>query len=88
MGAGLRIRSKDGGLALIESSIFEEEGFIAAFTTRMGGWSPRPFDGLNMGFGVPDDPANVRMNRPRPLRPWAWTLRPPPPCGKCTGTGS
>lgn len=68
MGAGLRIRSKDGGLALIESSIFEEEGFIAAFTTRMGGWSPRPFDGLNMGFGVPDDPANVRMNRTAALK--------------------
>ena len=45
------------------SRIFAEEGFIAAFTTRKGGWSPPPFDGLNMGFGVPDDPSNVMKNR-------------------------
>lgn len=68
MGPGLRIRSGDGGLTLIESASFEEEGFIAAFTTRKGGWSPRPFDGLNMGFGVPDDPWNVRLNRIAALR--------------------
>lgn len=51
------------GSSLLVSEMFAKEGFVAAFTTRRGGWSPRPYNGLNMGFGVPDDPVNVRRNR-------------------------
>lgn len=31
--------------------------------TRKGGFSSKPFDGLNVSFGVGDDPENVRNNR-------------------------
>lgn len=31
--------------------------------TRKGGISPKPFDTLNIGFGVGDDPENVNLNR-------------------------
>lgn len=52
-----------GGMEILRSAQFDLEGFIAAFTTRKGGWSPPPFDGANMGYGVPDDPQNVARNR-------------------------
>lgn len=58
----VRIRGR-GGMEILRSAQFEREGFIAAFTTRKGGWSPPPFDGANMGYGVPDDPVNVTANR-------------------------
>ncbi len=63
MAEGFRARAGKDGLLLLEPTILAEEGFIAAFTTRKGGWSPPPYDGLNMGFGVPDSPENVRANR-------------------------
>ncbi len=63
MGGDFKLCKGREGLVLLKSGIFAEEGFIAAFTTRKGGWSPPPFDGLNMGFGVPDDPSNVIKNR-------------------------
>ena len=50
-------------MEILRSAQFDREGFIAAFTTRKGGWSPPPFDGANMGYGVPDDPVNVARNR-------------------------
>lgn len=34
-------------------------------STRVGGVSPAPYDSLNMGFTVPDDPAAVWENRRR-----------------------
>ncbi len=37
----------------------------AISTTRAGGVSPQPFDSLNLGFHVGDDPANVQQNRRR-----------------------
>ncbi len=58
----IRIHGR-GGMEILRSAKFDQEGFIAAFTTRKGGWSPPPFDGANMGYGVPDDPANVAANR-------------------------
>ncbi len=58
----IRIRGR-GGMEILRSAQFDREGFIAAFTTRKGGWSPPPFDGANMGYGVPDDPVNVARNR-------------------------
>lgn len=47
----------------ISSQMFAEKGFIAAFTLRKGGWSPSPYDSLNMGFAVGDDAENVIRNR-------------------------
>ena len=38
-------------------------GAIAAFTSRHGGVSAPPFDSLNLGGGVGDDPAAVARNR-------------------------
>ena len=58
----IRIKGR-GGMEILRSAQFDREGFIAAFTTRKGGWSPPPFDGANMGYGVPDEPANVAANR-------------------------
>jgi len=44
-------------------------GFPArhAFTTRQGGVSSGPYDSLNLGASVGDDPANVEENRRRVL---------------------
>lgn len=36
---------------------------LAGFTTREGGNSTMPFDSMNMGFHVNDDPDKVRQNR-------------------------
>lgn len=38
-------------------------GVRAVFTTRVGGRSAPPWDGLNLGSGVGDDPEAVRENR-------------------------
>lgn len=38
---------------------------IHAFSTRVGGISPAPFDSLNLAFHVGDDPGNVLTNRRR-----------------------
>lgn len=46
---------------------FEEwlqlEGFCHGFFTRRGGCSPKPFDSLNVSFGVADQNACVAQNR-------------------------
>lgn len=39
------------------------DGVAAAFTTRVGGGSEPPFDGLNLSFVVGDDDERVRANR-------------------------
>jgi polyphenol oxidase len=39
------------------------DGWRAAFSTRLGGVSPAPFDSLNLGFSTGDDPVNVLHNR-------------------------
>lgn len=45
-------------------------GVLAAFTTRTGGVSRPPWDGLNLGLGVGDDERDVLANR-RTLSGWA-----------------
>jgi YfiH family protein len=40
-------------------------GVSVAVTTRHGGLSPDPYDSLNLGLHVGDDPANVVANRER-----------------------
>lgn len=44
---------------------FEREGFIAAFSTRLGGVSPLPDRALNLGFTSEDSEENVVENRRR-----------------------
>jgi len=51
-------------LAHVEGRPFElAPGALAAFTSRLGGISAAPFDTLNLGGGVGDDPAAVAGNR-------------------------
>ena len=44
---------------------FAGDGLAHGFSTRQGGVSPRPFDTLNLGITVGDDPDRVRENRRR-----------------------
>lgn len=44
---------------------FEREGFIAVFSTRLGGVSPLPDGALNLGFTSEDSEENVIENRRR-----------------------
>ncbi|WP_343035565.1 laccase domain-containing protein, partial [Cellulomonas septica] len=43
-------------------------GVRAGFTTRAGGVSRAPYDALNLGAGVADDPSAVAENRRRVAR--------------------
>jgi len=52
-------------------------GALAAFTSRHGGVSAPPFDRLNLGGGVGDDPAAVASNRQLAARA----------CGRLAGGG-
>ncbi|MEV7973112.1 peptidoglycan editing factor PgeF [Cellulomonas sp. NPDC089187] len=45
-------------------------GVRAGFTSRLGGVSPAPWDTLNLGMAVDDDPARVAQNRAR-VQQWA-----------------
>ena len=49
-----------GGLSWLA---WEGAGVAAAFPTREGGVSPAPYDSLNLGLSVADEPANVLANR-------------------------
>jgi len=42
---------------------FEGHGVVGAFSTRLGGSSPAPYDTLNLGTSVGDDSARVTGNR-------------------------
>lgn len=58
------IESSASGVRWLRYSFLERQGpFRALFTCRQGGISPAPFDSLNVGFNVPDDPDLVRVNR-------------------------
>lgn len=53
-----------GQLQYIQFNSFNETGKIShGFTTRLGGVSCAPYDGLNMALHVGDDPVKVRKNR-------------------------
>jgi polyphenol oxidase len=52
------------GFALVSTEL-ERAGFLAAFTERTGGESPKPYDSLNVSFEVDDDPERVAANRAR-----------------------
>ena len=51
-----------GGLRWLQ---WQGAGVAAAFPTREGGVSPAPYDSLNLGLSVDDEPANVFANRRR-----------------------
>ncbi|MEW6726748.1 MAG: peptidoglycan editing factor PgeF [Bacillota bacterium] len=52
------------GLTFYEVSSFKfYEGVVAAFSTRHGGVSKPPYDSLNLGLHVGDEPASVLHNR-------------------------
>jgi YfiH family protein len=47
----------------IAGELYEKHGILVAFTGRIGGVSLKPFDGLNLGLHVGDNPEFVRTNR-------------------------
>jgi YfiH family protein len=49
----------------IQPTIFTEPSIIAAQSTRTGGVSPSPFNSLNLGLAVNDNPEYVAENRKR-----------------------
>lgn len=51
----------------IECIPMREAGFIAGFSTRLGGVSPLPVQALNLGYFHGDVPENVQENRRRYL---------------------
>jgi hypothetical protein len=54
-----------GGVRALACAPLEEEGFVNAFSTRLGGVSPMPQDALNLA-GFDDDAAeNIYENRRR-----------------------
>lgn len=55
-----------GGLAVLAVDL--GPGVRAGFTTRAGGVSRAPYDALNLGAGVADDPTAVAENRRRVAR--------------------
>jgi YfiH family protein len=57
---GALVRHDAGGPVWYEA---HGDGWRAAFSTRLGGVSPAPFDTLNLSFSTDDDPANVWRNR-------------------------
>lgn len=53
------------GVQLWQLDAWAERGIVHGFAGRTGGVSPPPFDSLNVGLHVGDDPARVRENRRR-----------------------
>src|SRR4051794_1073523 len=75
-GAGLVWRPAPPGAPEAEASAWPpllvaddliERGVVAAFTSRAGGSSPPPYDSLNMGLRIGDEPRRVLANRRRVL---------------------
>jgi YfiH family protein len=57
-----------GGIRLLVDPMASERGVLLAFSDRVGGVSSAPFDTLNLGSMVGDDPASVERNRARVAR--------------------
>ena len=53
--------------AFTDEALFEACGVRIAFTERSGGVSEPPYDSLNLGLHVNDNPESVRENRRRVL---------------------
>ncbi len=64
MEGNYRLETSASGISWLRFPFLESKGpFRALFSCRLGGISPAPFDSLNVGFNVPDDPNFVRENR-------------------------
>ena len=59
------IRQETDDSVLYRWKVFEpwRQRFVAVLTTRIGGTSSAPLDGLNLGPQVKDNPENLRQNR-------------------------
>lgn len=55
----------DVGAMVVESAALRAAGFRHGFSTRHGGVSDAPYDALNLGAAVGDDPERVRENHRR-----------------------
>ena len=73
--SGFYWRERDGVRALVCAPL-EQDGFINAFSTRLGGVSPMPLDALNLAGFNEDDAENIYENRRRFLKLFdgGWTL--------------
>jgi YfiH family protein len=59
-----RVKGWVSGVSAYIPTCFDPYPWITAFfSTRVGGTSPRPYDDLNMGLHVGDQPVNVIRNR-------------------------
>jgi polyphenol oxidase len=65
--AGFQWRKQDSVRALICAPL-EKDGFVNAFSTRMGGVSPMPHDALNLAGFNEDEAENIYENRRRFLK--------------------
>jgi len=73
--AGFYWREIEGVRALICAPL-EQDGFVNAFSTRLGGVSPMPHDALNLAGFNEDSAENILENRRRFLKlfPGEWAL--------------
>lgn len=63
----LQARTSAGLSFLTDDPLFDATGVRMGFSRRCGGVSEPPYDGLNLGSHVDDDPASVAENRARLL---------------------
>lgn len=71
----LRLSMQQVTPEVITPSVFDGiDGVAAAFSTRNGGVSDPPFNSLNTGLAVGDDPDVVSVNRDRLLRALGFAL--------------
>ena len=59
------LRSESGGILTYHFESLSAEGLVHTIFTRLGGVSREPFDTLNVGGTVGDDPAAVAENHAR-----------------------
>lgn len=64
-GRGSDCFRRAGGLTLLHWPVLDALGVDAVITTRLGGTSTGPYQSLNLGLHVGDDPASVAENRRR-----------------------
>ncbi|AJY76378.1 peptidoglycan editing factor PgeF [Paenibacillus beijingensis] len=66
------IQAEEASLFLLSSWVNRGEGLTAGFTGRNGGESGDPWQSLNLGLHVGDDPAAVVRNRQRVAQRLGW----------------
>jgi YfiH family protein len=68
------IENKSGGILYYQFEALKAQGLFHGIFSRKGGVSPSPWNSLNLGGTVGDDPANVRENMSRLLNVSEFTL--------------